>query len=127
MSVRSWLIVILALALLFPFHAAADELPASEPEETVVDDIPEETEAPQETENQEEPSDQGTEDPTESTATPSGPTVAPFDFVLLEESAVQAVERLDQVIQILSGLLFFLGMCAGMLFFKVLADRVRSV
>ena len=121
MSVRSWLIVILALAVLFPFHAAADELPASEPEETVVDDIPEETE------NQEEPSDQGTEDPTESTAAPSGPTVAPFDFVLLEESAVQAVERLDQVIQILSGLLFFLGMCAGMLFFKVLADRVRSV
>ena len=127
MSVRSWLIVILALAVLFPFHAAADELPASEPEETVVDDIPEETEAPQETENQEEPSDQGTEDPTESTAASSGPTVAPFDFVLLEESAVQAVERLDQVIQILSGLLFFLGMCAGMLFFKVLADRVRSV
>ena len=127
MSVRSWLIVILALAVLFPFHAAADELPASESEETVVDDIPEETEAPQETENQEEPSDQGTEDPTESTAPPSGPTVAPFDFVLLEESAVQAVERLDQVIQILSGLLFFLGMCAGMLFFKVLADRVRSV
>lgn len=122
MSVRSWLIVILALAVLFPFHAAADELPASESEETVVDDIPEETEAPQETENQEEP-----EDPTESTAAPSGPTVAPFDFVLLEESAVQAVERLDQVIQILSGLLFFLGMCAGMLFFKVLADRVRSV
>lgn len=127
MSVRSWLIVILALAVLFPFHAAADELPASESEETVVDDIPEETEAPQETENQEEPSDQGTEDPTESTAAPSEPTVAPFDFVLLEESAVQAVERLDQVIQILSGLLFFLGMCAGMLFFKVLADRVRSV
>ena len=93
MSVRSWLIVILALAVLFPFHAAADELPASESEETVVDDIP----------------------------------VAPFDFGLLEESAVQAVERLEQVIQILSGLLFFLGMCAGMLFFKVLADRVRSV
>ena len=127
MSVRSWLIVILALAVLFPFHAAADELPASESEETVVDDIPEETEAPQETENQEEPSDQGTEDPTESTAASSGPTVAPFDFVLLEESSVQAVERLDQVIQILSGFLFFLGMCAGMLFFKVLADRVRSV
>lgn len=127
MSIRSWLIIILALAVLFPFHVAADEPPASEPEETVVDEIPEETELPQETENQEEPSDHGSEDPTEGTVAPAGPTVAPFDFVLLEESSVQAVERLDQVIQILSGLLFFLGMCAGMLFFKVLADRVRSV
>ena len=127
MSIRSWLIIILALAVLFPFHAAADEPPASEPEETVIDEIPEETEAPQETEEQEELSDQAAEDPTESTVAPTGPTVAPFDFVLLEESSVQAVERLDQVIQIMSGLLFFLGMCAGMLFFKVLADRVRSV
>lgn len=126
MGVRSWLIIILALAVLLPFHAAADELPASEPEE-IVDEIPEETEAPPETVDQEEPSDQGTEVPTESTVTPAAPTVAPFDFVLLEESSVQAVERLDQIIQILTGMLFFLGMCAGMLFFKVLADRVRSV
>lgn len=125
MSVRSWLIIILALAVLLPFHAAADELPASEPEETVVDEIPEETEAPPETVDQEEPSDQGTEVPTE--GTPAAPTVAPFDFMLLEESSVQAVERLDQIIQILTGMLFFLGICAGMLFFKVLADRVRSV
>ena len=78
MSIRSWLIIILALAVLFPFYVAADELPAFEPEETVVDDIPEETEAPQETESQEEPSDQGAEDTTESTVAPSGPTVAPF-------------------------------------------------
>lgn len=127
MSVRSWLIIILALAVLLPFHAAADELSASEPEETVVDEMPEETGAPPETADQKEPSDQGTEVPNESTVAPAAPTVAPFDFVLLEESSVQAVERLDQIIQIFSGMLFFLGMCTGMLFFKVLADRVRSV
>ena len=78
MSVRSWLIIILALAVLFPFHAAADEPPASEPEETIVDEISEETETSQETDDQEEPSDQDAEDPTESTVASTGPTVAPL-------------------------------------------------
>lgn len=64
---------------------------------------------------------------TEPTETAPAPTVAPFDFVLLEESSVKAVQRLDELKDVLSGSLFFLGVLSGMVFFKVLADRIRTV
>ena len=131
MSVESWVIVILALFLLFPFHAAADvpdpldpsDFPTTElieeAETTEETEAIEETEAPPETvENDPEP----IQDPTEDSPSP---TVAPFDFVLLEESSVKAVERLDQLVEILTGMMFFLGVCSGILFFKVLSDKVH--
>ena len=70
------------------------------------------------------------EDTQESQATETtvpAPTVASFDFALLENSSVQAVQRLDQVLQILSGMFFFLGVSSGILFAKVLFDRIRTV
>lgn len=118
-SIIFLLLVSLLIVLLAP-AALADEppdisVPASEPETKET-----QTEATEATGS----SDEAATKPTE---TAPAPTVAPFDFVLLEESSVQTVEQLDQVIQILTGMLFFLGVCAGMVFFKVLADRVRSV
>lgn len=68
-----------------------------------------------------------TQDSQETETTVPAPTVAPFDFALLENSSVQAVQRLDQVLQILSGMLFFLGVSSGILFAKVLFDRIRTV
>lgn len=98
MSVESWAIVILALLLLFPFHAAADvpdpldpsDLPTTEFIEDA--EATEETEAPPETDDsidQEEPSDSfdgvdPSDDPTEPSTLPV-PTV-PIYQPIIEDS-----------------------------------------
>lgn len=121
MSLESWFLIFLALFLLFPFHVSADvpdQLDSVDPSATEVveeADSIDETEAPPESE---EPSQDSAE-------APPAPTVAPFDFVLLEESSVKAVERLDQLVDILTGMMFFLGVCSGILFAKVLFDKVH--
>lgn len=116
MSVKSWLLLILALLLLFPFRAAAEEIPESSEQETV-ETQPEETEA----------SDGSDEETTVPSETVPAPTIAPFDWYTVEESVVQTVDRLDQVVQLLSGMMFFLGVCAGIHFFQVLSGRIRTV
>lgn len=116
MSVKAWLLVLLALLLLFPFRAAAEEIPETSEQETL-ETQPEEAE----------PSGGSDEEAAVPSETVPAPTVAPFDWYTVEESVVQTVERLDQVVQLLSGMMFFLGVCAGIHFFQVLSGRIRTV
>jgi len=114
------LILVFALVFCFlPVSAWADDV-------EIPNDV---TEASESAETTEETifNDSNDADISEPGETIPAPTVAPFDFVLLEESSVQAVERLDAIIDIFSGFLFFLGVGSGMIFFKALSDRIRTV
>lgn len=111
---KSWLIFSTLLLFLLMFFLS---LPVFA--EEVLDPVPSESTSVDSIED--------TQDSQETETTVPAPTVAPFDFSLLENSSVQAVQRLDQVLQILSGMLFFLGVSSGILFAKVLFDRIRTV
>lgn len=72
-------------------------------------------------------SDQNSEETQETESTIPTPTVAPFDFAFLEQCAADSLQRLDRIILILTGIIFFLGIGSGLFFAKVLFDRIRTV
>lgn len=54
-------------------------------------------------------------------------TVAMTTEPVLLEFIEDSRDSLAHIEMVFSGLLFFLGVTAGLLFFKILADRVRTV
>lgn len=54
-------------------------------------------------------------------------TEATEEIVILIENQLEMITLLEHSEQIYAGMIFLLGVSAGLLFFKILSDRVRVV